>query len=62
MKVTAFVSVNENTDLGVTDDDRLVAVSKSGNQESIQVLGKMSTYTFNGMRTALDRLETFIPK
>lgn len=59
IKVNAFVAVNENVDLGVSEDDKLVLVTTVGNQKSISTIGNMSDYTFKGVRMALDRLETF---
>lgn len=59
MKITTFVSVNENTDLAVSEDNKLLLVTKAGNQQTITTIGNMTSYTFNGMRVALDRLEIF---
>lgn len=62
LKITAFVGVNENTDLAVSDCDRLLLVTKAGNAQTITVIGHMSNYTFNGMEMALERLRTFVPE
>lgn len=59
MKINVFCSVNENTDLAVSEDNKLLLVTKAGNQQTITTIGNMNSYTFNGMRVALDRLETF---